>query len=268
MAASFFDLYFRPHGTPRAVLPFSARSVGHVCRAAGYKDRSAGAYAQIFWGIAGSTHFTINGRDVMLESGQVLVSPPGETRAWQGRTSPWIIRWLTLDGKLTRDILPALGLAPGLKEAGPCPEALFKELEDRIRNVSPDGERLASAAAYRILCRAAAEPKGLGEPRPLTDQCQALLDKNYSDPEVNIDWAARQLSANRSALSRLFIREKGVAPSHYLASVRMQKAMGLLRTTDIKLRAVAEECGFKDTGYFCRVFKKYLGQTPSVFRGA
>ncbi len=51
----------------------------------------------------------------------------------------------------------------------------------------------------------------------------------------------------------------------YLNRVRVKNATKLMLTTDIKIYSIAKTVGFYDYKHFIRVFKKYLGYSPSEF---
>ncbi|PLL72842.1 AraC family transcriptional regulator, partial [Klebsiella pneumoniae] len=40
----------------------------------------------------------------------------------------------------------------------------------------------------------------------------------------------------------------------------------LLRGYDLKVKEIAHNCGFVDSNYFCRVFKRYTERSPSEYR--
>ena len=46
----------------------------------------------------------------------------------------------------------------------------------------------------------------------------------------------------------------------------MEKAMELLRGTDLRTYEIADQIGFENTHYFSVAFKKYTGMSPSDFR--
>ena len=52
----------------------------------------------------------------------------------------------------------------------------------------------------------------------------------------------------------------------YLTSVRMEKAMSLLKHSEIKAFEIAEIVGIPDANYFCSCFKKYTGVNVSDFK--
>lgn len=71
---------------------------------------------------------------------------------------------------------------------------------------------------------------------------------------------------NPSYLSALFKKETGKTVTEYVNEKRIELASQLLRTTNLQIQTVAQYCGMADANYFSRVFKKYKGMTPTVFR--
>ena len=53
--------------------------------------------------------------------------------------------------------------------------------------------------------------------------------------------------------------------SSYLMHVRTDRAKHLLRSYGLKLDEVAARCGYRDTAYFCRVFKRATGLSPHQY---
>ncbi len=54
--------------------------------------------------------------------------------------------------------------------------------------------------------------------------------------------------------------------SDYLTYVRVDRAKFMLSRYDMILYEIAQRCGYKDTSYFCRTFKKITGRTPTEYR--
>jgi AraC-like DNA-binding protein len=67
-------------------------------------------------------------------------------------------------------------------------------------------------------------------------------------------------------VSRLFRREGYVAFNDYVNFVRINRAKYLLKHHRQTIDEIAAACGFREVGYFCRVFKKKTKQTPSEYR--
>lgn len=57
-------------------------------------------------------------------------------------------------------------------------------------------------------------------------------------------------------------------PMEYVNYYRIEKAASLLCSTDMKVTSVSLECGFNDSSYFVKAFKKYKKMTPGQYRRA
>lgn len=68
-------------------------------------------------------------------------------------------------------------------------------------------------------------------------------------------------------LRRLCLRELGRTPMQQLTYMRMQRAAELLEAGDDKLEVIAEQIGYSSALAFSKTFKKWMGCTPSEFRG-
>ena len=54
----------------------------------------------------------------------------------------------------------------------------------------------------------------------------------------------------------------------FLNRVRIERSKELLRQPHMRLADIAQLAGFEEQSYFCRVFKKVLGVTPTQYREA
>ncbi|UKI33111.1 MAG: helix-turn-helix transcriptional regulator [Lentisphaeria bacterium] len=63
-----------------------------------------------------------------------------------------------------------------------------------------------------------------------------------------------------------FRRIVGDSPIAWLLSLRLEKAAHLLRSTSLPVADIAEVCGFRDSNYFSRQFRRKFGCSPRTFR--
>jgi len=97
------------------------------------------------------------------------------------------------------------------------------------------------------------------------NQIKDYLDKNYTSNK-SIDDICRDLYINKYYLTHLFKDAMGVPPLKYMITKRISLAKELLTTTDLTIEEVAIKCGYSDTTYFIKVFKKAEGITPIEFK--
>lgn len=91
------------------------------------------------------------------------------------------------------------------------------------------------------------------------------IKDNLSQP-LKLTDAASHLHISGRHLSRIFVSESGVSYSEFVQNERIQRAATLLKTTDLSIKDIAEETGFKNVHYFTRVFTSAMGSSPGRFR--
>jgi AraC-like DNA-binding protein len=262
-------MLFRPSPTPSTSVPLGARSVGCYRVQPGWReDVSTKHFTQIFWSVRGRGAMVMNGVEHPLKAGDIGLYPPGMEHRVYALDEPWEVRWWTMDGALVPAIIRSFGLArAGVFSAGPAPVELFQELHRAIRTVTPEGERQASALAYRLLALAAGGKQRAGPRANETVEAAArILRAEWNNPTLGIKPLAARLGLHRSSLTRQFRAAMGLAPVAYLSSLRMQNALSLLTSTDLPVAVIARRTGFTDPYYFSRCVTRATGLSPRAFR--
>ncbi|WP_193131660.1 helix-turn-helix transcriptional regulator [Enterobacter hormaechei] len=67
-------------------------------------------------------------------------------------------------------------------------------------------------------------------------------------------------------LSHLFQKTGSVGFNEYLTQTRLEHARQLLKGYEFKIKDIAASCGFTDSNYFCRLFRKHTERSPSEYR--
>lgn len=91
------------------------------------------------------------------------------------------------------------------------------------------------------------------------------LQQNFAFP-LTRESVAAHFHLSPGHVSRLFRREGLVGFNEYLNRVRIDRAKFLLRNHPLTLDEIAARCGYADTAYFCRMFKRLTGTTPTAYR--
>jgi AraC-like DNA-binding protein len=77
---------------------------------------------------------------------------------------------------------------------------------------------------------------------------------------------AEALEFSESRLRVLFKETAGIPLGSYIQNYRLNRAMALLRTSDLSISDVAEEAGFGSPQAFSRIFKKETSVSPRAYR--
>ena len=109
------------------------------------------------------------------------------------------------------------------------------------------------------------ETDSQSRPHRLLEEICFFLQHNYQNP-LTRDSVAIQFGVSSNHLSRLFREQGHMGFCEYLTYVRIDRAKFLLLRYPMRLDEIAQRCGFQDTAYFCRVFRKITRKTPSQYR--
>ena len=97
----------------------------------------------------------------------------------------------------------------------------------------------------------------------------ALAKKHIAEhygEDLSLSSVAASAGLNPCYFSTIFKRYTRMGFAEYLNSVRIQAAKKLLAETDMKVYQVAEACGYHDSYYFSRIFRKVTALTPGDYR--
>jgi transcriptional regulator GlxA family with amidase domain len=67
---------------------------------------------------------------------------------------------------------------------------------------------------------------------------------------------------------RAFRDSFGESPHGYVTRRRVERAQGLMLTTNVSLGRIATDCGFTDQAHLSKLFRRILGESPGVWRRA
>ena len=91
------------------------------------------------------------------------------------------------------------------------------------------------------------------------------MRRNFSSP-ITVEGIADMMNIDRTTLYRAFVKIMKCSPAEYLLRIRLERAAEYLKKTNLPIVQICFSCGFNDANYFCKIFKKYYGATPSSYR--
>lgn len=96
---------------------------------------------------------------------------------------------------------------------------------------------------------------------------RAILYLNRNASQQIVRWKlADTVHVSEDYLTRIFHKEIGLSLWEYLNRYRIYIATKMLLETNDTIYEIAENSGFQDQAYFCRVFKKIYGVPPGKIR--
>ena len=102
-------------------------------------------------------------------------------------------------------------------------------------------------------------------PVPLLADAFRVLEFRLAEP-FRLSALAEELHVTTDYLNRLFRKEVGIPPKHYLIEQRMHLALSLLNSTRLTVQEISLKCGYKTQFAFSREFRKRFGMSPSECR--
>lgn len=99
----------------------------------------------------------------------------------------------------------------------------------------------------------------------LVNSIQAYIKKNYAN-DLSMDDLTDRFHVSRTYISRLLKKYTGQSFLEYLTDIRFEHVERLIEDNKYKQYEIAEMVGYKDFGYYIKVFKKRYGITPNEYR--
>ena len=95
----------------------------------------------------------------------------------------------------------------------------------------------------------------------------AFVEAHYQE-DISMQDAAAALRYSDAYFCKLFKQCFKVNFSAYLNQFRVDRARQMIQDPRLSLKEVSTACGYTDSNYFTRVFKRLTGQTPTEDRNA
>jgi AraC family transcriptional regulator len=99
--------------------------------------------------------------------------------------------------------------------------------------------------------------------RKVTSHIDAHLDRPIRNEDL-----ATLVRLNPSHFGRAFRNSVGEPPHEYVIRRRVERAQGLMLSTDAPLSEIALDCGMADQAHLSRLFRRIVGESPRAWRRA
>jgi AraC-like DNA-binding protein len=222
-----------------------------------------------------------NAAERRLERGDFVLLPGGTAHTLRPEAGASIVSGrFEIEG----GIHPLTSALPGVIHVG-AGEPAASSFQSLLRLASESGrdgvpgstalaDRVAEAmfiqAVRTVLASPASEATGAWL-RALADPViGGALARVHEQPEHpwTVASLAKTVHLSRSAFAARFTTVVGESPLQYVARWRMQKAAGLLRSTEDTLAQVADAIGYDSEAAFSKAYKRWVGVSPGAYRRA
>ena len=177
---------------------------------------------------------------------------------------------------LELDHRPAVELRLRTNFKDPAAQQLLKLLFADFASECPAGrlyaDHLIHALAYRVLILGR-DISSSNTARPVSGLPNRILKRvvdkmRVLDDQLSLESLAQESGYSRVHFMRMFRAATGRSPHNYLMNLRIERARELLSNPALSLTDIALDCGFSSHSHLTRVFRQFLGVTPSEYRRA
>ena len=230
------------------------------------------SYVLLQYTISGKGSFHTPDHTYPQQAGDLfLVQVPGDSQySLPDDSEYWDVLYLEFSSEclpLLYHIHQSCGPAFHLEASSTLPEQMKQLYADAISNqlASVFDNSKAAYAFLLDLADYALEHPALSSPR--VTLAKNYLDSNYYNTDLNLDEVADAVGLSKYHLCREFNHLYGISPGKYLANLRLQKSCALLlQSHQHTIAEIASMVGFSNDNYFCKVFRKAFGTTPTQYR--
>ncbi len=258
------------------LLPIYFHSVGHYPNHGHtFRPHGFGLY-QISLCISGKGTFIADDKEYDINEGDIFFFNPSVSHEYFPIDKDWTVLWVVFDGTDAENIVKYFDLGEySVKRAD---DDTYKKLKRMYENLydtytgTGKYEFELTMTVFRmleeiskcenIICRNKEIDK---IDRRGFNPAVSFIKEHYME-FLTLDDIVKQCDLSKNHFTRLFKREYGVTPMVYLNRYRVSVAKFVLATTIETVEEIARKTGFSNTSYFCAVFKKFEGCTPTVYR--
>ncbi len=234
-------------------------------------------YYQLFYMLDGQTEFVVDGENLTKTEGDCLIFPPQ-----------------CLHETVLNTLAPSLCYEVKFTVFDPYIASCITTIEPSIRNTDfvkaslgyiidhwmHQGEQEKSNVDYFLsamliyLTMNCAETKRNAsryiDTSTFDDTTKSIIlfiERNYAKP-FKLDTLAKELGYSRNYICSVFKKETGITIVNYLNYIKVRRAAELFSYTGGDVGATSARLGFLNISHFSRLFKSYVGVSPSKYRKA
>jgi signal transduction histidine kinase/ligand-binding sensor domain-containing protein/DNA-binding response OmpR family regulator len=93
----------------------------------------------------------------------------------------------------------------------------------------------------------------------------SIVEKELTNPDFSVLDLCKEVGMSRTLVYEKVKALTNLAPNEFIRTIRMNRAMDLLKSGEHAINEVAYLIGFEDPKYFSTAFKKFFGKSPKNF---
>ena len=217
--------------------------------------------------LEGSCHTRCGGVERQLEQGQLLAVFPNQIHSYDSSRDVRAVLLIVPPQPFLAayaDTLFRMAPVEPRMETGDLMPLLEMMLRDQKDMPEPVMQGYLQVLVGKLLQRMTLSPVS-GSPNDTLHKLLLWLETHYTEP-LSRQTLARELGYSEGYLSHIFSEALGTTMPTYVNTLRIRKAMELLRRESVSISDAALELGFGSIRSFNRAFRKETGMTPAKWR--
>ncbi len=237
----------------------------HTIREEGYSCH------QILYCTKGSGTFLSENTKHVIEPYTAVFIPTGTPHEYYPNEDIWDIHWVVPSGYALDELLSHFSFDKlSFFELGDVKmlEHHFRKMHEALMGDRLFGNYRASGYLYDFLIefyRLTSKSGTAVTANSAVIKAIDYINANYTS-EITMEQLCEAAGMSEQHLCRLFRSVLNSRPMEYTAKRRIQAAKELLTNTSSTIEEISEKTGFCTSSYFCKLFKRYEGMTPTQFR--
>lgn len=228
---------------------------------------------QILYCIGGRGCLKYDNEAIDIASGDIFYMPRGKAHEYFPYQKKWEVRWIVFDGNGIEALMEELGFKEPIAvhtDDLSVLQRLFDKIFITLKADKVYGNYLCSGLTYQFIMEFHRLSLDISAPNGNIRNEILMSALNYIEDNLKTDFSVSELAdvsgVSQQYLGRLFRQAISASPAEYIIKRRIREAMRLLTETDMRIADISRICGFSSAGYFCAVFRKTEGMTPSEYR--
>lgn len=107
--------------------------------------------------------------------------------------------------------------------------------------------------------------RSLNEKSNASFEIKKFIDDNFTNEKFSLAFIGEYLSYSPKYISTVFKKAFKIGICDYIATVRIQHACALINQGFMGISDIASQCGYGDSQYFSKVFKRKMGISPKMY---
>ena len=229
-----------------------------------YRDRTSDSpYHHFLYVQEGAGIFEFPDGKHVVQKGNIVFFRKEYPVIYRCKKDRFVTAWVSFEGSCVDKMLEYLHVGN---------YAIFKSeniwyLMENMYKTASEGAtpEVLSNKLYKLIVAYFSEMNKEAGPSML-GKVKEYVESNYAK-DISVSDMAKVAGVSESLVYRTFRQKENMTPIDYLQSVRVENAKRImLEDAELKISDVAEKCGFSNTAYFCKVFKKLTKMTPMAYK--